>query len=252
MRHITFALFLIIIITSPRLLSGDVLLFYISFSLLLLSSQTKIGNLLFLQFLIASRCIAILRFFFTILIITSPRLLSGDVLLFYYYYITPTAVWWCIVILRFFFTIITSPRLLSGDVLLFYVSFSLLLWLPNVVCETYYSCTVSYCYIFPTVVGWCSVILRFFSTIIIIIIIIIPHVYIRSISRRCLDQTLWNLVGISYAMWSCAVKGWFFQNGCRCHGNGQNAKKLKNAKNDHSRLLAKQKLMKLDRKNIHN
>jgi hypothetical protein len=49
--------------------------------------------------------------------------------------------------------------------------------------------------------------------------------FVRSISRRCLDQTLWNLVGISYAMWSCAVKGWFFQNGCRCHGNGQNAKK---------------------------
>jgi hypothetical protein len=42
-----FAPFLLIIITSPRLLSGDVLLFY----------------------------------FFTI--ITSPRLLSGDVLLFY-------------------------------------------------------------------------------------------------------------------------------------------------------------------------
>jgi hypothetical protein len=44
------------------------------------------------------------------------------------YYITPTVVGWCIAILRFFFTIIiTSPRLLSGDVLLFYVSFSLLL-----------------------------------------------------------------------------------------------------------------------------
>ena len=51
-----------------------------------------------------------------------------------------------------------------------------------------------------------------------------------SISRRCLDQTLWNLVRISYAMWSCAFKGWFFQNGCRCHGNGQNAKKFKNTK----------------------
>jgi hypothetical protein len=43
----------------------------------------------------------------------------------------------------------------------------------------------------------------------------------------------------------------FFQNGCRCYGNGQNAKKLKKHKNDHSRLLAKQKLMKLDRNNIH-
>ena len=88
-------------------------------------------------------------------------------------------------------------RLLSGDVSLFYVSFSLLL-LPGI--------------------------------IILIIIIILPHIFVHSISRRCLDQTLWNLVGISYAMWSCAVKGWFFQNGCRCHGNGQNAKELKNTK----------------------
>jgi hypothetical protein len=35
-----------------------------------------------------------------------------------------------------------------------------------------------------------------------------------------------------------------FQNGCRCDGNGQNAKKLEKHKNDHSRLLAEQKLMK--------
>ena len=112
----------------------------------------------------------------------------------------------CIVILRFFFTLMTSPRLLPGDVLLFY-----------------------YYYITPTVVGWCIAILRFVFTIIIIIILIIiilPHIFVHSISRRCLDQTLWNLVGISYGMWSCAFKGWFFQNGCRC----QNAKKLKNTK----------------------
>jgi hypothetical protein len=31
-------------------------------------------------------------------------------------------------------------------------------------------------------------------------------------------------------MCSCAGKGRFFQNGCRCHGNGQNAKKLKDTK----------------------
>jgi hypothetical protein len=118
--------------------------------------------------------------------------------------------------------------------------------------QTYF-CSVSYYYITPTVVGWCIAILRFFFTIIIIIIIIIiiPHIFVRSISRRCLDQTLWNLVGISYAMWSCALKGWFSQNGCRCHGNGQNAKKIEKHKNDHSRLLANQKLMKLDRNNIH-
>ena len=86
----------------------------------------------------------------------------------------------------------------------------------------------NYYYITPTVVGWCIAILRFFFTIIILILIIInilPHIFVRSISRRCHDQTLWNLVGISYAMWSCACKGWFFQNGYRCHGNGQNANK---------------------------
>ena len=89
----------------------------------------------------------------------------------------------------------------------------------------------SYHYITPTAVGWCIAILRFFFTIIIIIILIIlPHIFVRSISRRCVNQALWNLVGISYAMWSCAFKCWFFQNGCRCHGNGQNAKKLKNTK----------------------
>jgi hypothetical protein len=83
-----------------------------------------------------------------------------------------------------------------------------------------------YYYVTPNAVGWRIAILRFFFTI----IIILPQIFVCSISRRCLDQTLWNLVGISYAMWSCAVKGWFFQNGFRCYGNGQNAKKLKNTK----------------------
>jgi hypothetical protein len=75
--------------------------------------------------------------------------------------------------------------------------------------------------------------------------------FVQHVSRRCLDQTLWNLVGISYAMWSCVFKGWFFQNGCRCHGKGLNAKKIERHKNGHSKLLAEQKLMKLDRNNIH-
>ena len=74
-------------------------------------------------------------------------------------------------------------------------------------------------------------ILQIISYIVLIIILLLSFFlsffrqkFVRHISRRCLDQTLWNLVGISYAMWSCAFKGWFFQNGCRCHGNGQNAK----------------------------
>ena len=48
----------------------------------------------------------------------------------------------------------------------------------------------------------------------------------------------------------CADYFWNFQNGHRCHGNDQNAKNLKNTKMI-SRLLAKQKLIKLVRKNIH-
>jgi hypothetical protein len=95
-------------------------------------------------------------------------------------------------------TIIMSPKRSLGDILCL-LRFLLL--------HHHDCCRVMYCY-----------------SIIIIIIIILPHISVRSISRRCLDQALWNLVGISYAMWSCAVKGWFFQNGCHYHGNRQNAK----------------------------
>jgi hypothetical protein len=42
-----------------------------------------------------------------------------------------------------------------------------------------------------------------------------------------------------------------FQIGHRCHGNEQNAKKIEKHKYDHNRLLAEQKLMKLDMNNIH-
>jgi hypothetical protein len=73
-------------------------------------------------------------------------------------------------------------------------------------------------------------VLLFWVSFSLLYIIILPHIFVCSISQRCLDQTLWNLVGISYAMWSSAAKGWFFQNGYRCHGNGQNAKKLENTK----------------------
>ena len=95
------------------------------------------------------------------------------------------------------------------------------------------------------------IILIIIIIIIIIIILLLLLFFFRQKFVRYLDQTLWNLVGISYAMWSCFFKCWIFQIGCRCHGNGQNAKKLKKHKNDHSRLLAQQKLMKLDRNNIH-
>jgi hypothetical protein len=103
---------------------------------------------------------------------------------------------------RFLFFLVQNKRQSTSQI-------ETLLWLPNKVWETFCVCSISY-YITPTVVGWCIAILRFFFTIIIIILIILPHIFVRSISLRCLDQTLWNLVGISYAMWSCAAKGWFF------------------------------------------
>jgi hypothetical protein len=92
-----------------------------------------------------------------------------------------------------------------------FLNFLMLLCPPNFVWETYCVCSVSYYYyVTLTVVGWCIAILRFLFTIIIILIIllliiILPHIFVCSISRRYLDQTLWNLVGISYAMWSCAA-----------------------------------------------
>ena len=113
MRHITFALFLIII-----------------------KSPNEVWRLIvFAPFLIKSlnedwRLIVFAPFLLIIIIIKSPNEVRR---------------------LNVFapFLIITSPRLLSGDVLLFYVSFSLLvflLWLQNEVCETYYFCSVSYYY----------------------------------------------------------------------------------------------------------
>jgi hypothetical protein len=51
---------------------------------------------------------------------------------------------------------------------------------------------------------------------------------VSSISVR--RVTCYDLVGISYAMWSSACKGWFFSKWLPCHRNDQNAKKLKNTK----------------------
>jgi hypothetical protein len=56
------------------------------------------------------------------------------------------------------FLIIMAPKRSLWDIL-FLLCFLLLLllWLPNVVCETYYFCSVSYYYITPTILGWCIV-----------------------------------------------------------------------------------------------
>jgi hypothetical protein len=61
-------------------------------------------------------------------------------------------------------------------------------WRPLLVCNGNSS------YVTPTPVGWRIAILHFFF------IIILPHIFVRSISRRCLNQTLWNVVGISYGL----------------------------------------------------
>ena len=113
----------------------------------------------------------------------------------------PNKVWRLIVFAPFL--IITSPRMQSGDVLLFYVSFSLLLLL---------------------------LLLLFF-------LLLFFHTFF---SARFLGDAWIKLYETlqEYHM-PCEVvllRVDFFQNGCRCHGNGQ---------------LAKQKLMKLDRNNIH-
>ena len=56
---------------------------------------------------------------------------------------------------------------------------------------------------------------------------------VKSLSYTFLVDALIKLYETLYeyhAMWSCTFKAWFFQNGCRCHGNGQNAKKMNNTK----------------------
>ena len=51
------------------------------------------------------------------------------------------------------------------------------------------------------------------NILIIILLSFFRQKFVQHIYRRCIDQTLWNLVGISYDMWSCAFKGLFYQNG---------------------------------------
>ena len=48
--------------------------------------------------------------------------------------------------------------------------------------------------------GWGDVRYCFAMAILVILIILLPHIFAHSISRRCLDQTVLNLVGITYDM----------------------------------------------------
>ena len=54
--------------------------------------------------------------------------------------------------------------------------------------------------------------------------------FIRHISRRLLNRNQWNFTGIISSMSRYADYFRNFQNGRHCHGNGQNAKQLKNTK----------------------
>ena len=54
--------------------------------------------------------------------------------------------------------------------------------------------------------------------------------FIRHISLRLLNGNQWNFTGMLSTMSRCADYFRNFQNGHCCHGNGQNAKKLKNTK----------------------
>ena len=101
-----FAMAILVLITSPQMQSGDLLLFYVSFSLLLHHPDC------------------------------CREMYCYSTFLFHYYYIIPTVVGWCIVILRFFFAIIKSAiqRLETYcfcSVSYYYYSLSFFLWTMN-------------------------------------------------------------------------------------------------------------------------
>ena len=93
---------------------------------------------------------------------------------------------------------------------------------PNEVGETYCVCSVSY-YYYYYYYSSSSFFLSFFLSF-------FRQKFIRHISRRLLNRNQWNFTGMLSTMSRCAEYFRNFQNGCHCHGNGQNAKKLKNTK----------------------
>ena len=69
-----------------------------------------------------------------------------------------------------------------------------------------------------------------FLIIILLLLSFFRQKFVRHISRRLLNGNQWNFRGMLSTMSRCADYFRNFQNVCRCHGNGQNAKKLKNTK----------------------
>ena len=67
-------------------------------------------------------------------------------------------------------------------------------------------------------------------TIIILPLSFFCQKFVRHISQRLLNGNQWNFTGMLSTMSRCADYFLNFQNGRHCHGNAQNAKKLKNTK----------------------
>ena len=76
---------------------------------------------------------------------------------------------------------------------------------------------------------WLLCLLRFFFVSFFVSFFLSPK-FIRHISRRLLNGNQWYFTGMLSTMSRCADYFRNFQNGRRWHGNGQNAKKLKNTK----------------------
>ena len=73
--------------------------------------------------------------------------------------------------------------------------------------------------------------LRFFLVLLLLFFLsFFCQKFIWYISRRLQNGNQWNFTGMLSTMSRCADYFRNFQNGCHCHGNGQNAKKLKNTK----------------------
>jgi hypothetical protein len=97
---------------------------------------------------------------------------------------------------------------------------------PNEVGETYCVCSdSSYYYYYSYYYSSSSFFLSFFLSSAKSLSDTFLH-----ISRWLLNRNQWNFTGMLSTMSRCAEYFRNFQNGCHCHGNGQNAKKLKNTK----------------------
>ena len=127
----------------------------------------------------------------------------------------------------------------------------LLLWLPNEVGETYCFCSVSYYYVSQTkcvrhiVLALCLLLL--------LLIIIIP--LSASLFPSLFSEMPWSNFMKPCRNIICHVKlclyGLMFSKWLSLPWKRPKCKKIEKHKYDHSRLLAEQKLMKLDRNNIH-